>query len=119
MSYRTVQEPEFYQRVKDVLIEMTLRVDAPPRCVTGPGRSGAIASVYASHLLGIPFIPYRQKVPDKLRPVLVIDTATWTGATIRKATRLYGSDAIMLSCYHEPPMVRFWYESRALRTLQY
>lgn len=107
MSYRTVHEPEFKDRIKSVLVGV--RAGA----VTGPGRSGAIASVYASHILNIPFIPYRQKVPEKLYPVLVIDTAQWTGATIRKARRLYGDDAMMLAVYHEPPMVRFWYEARA------
>lgn len=107
MTYRTVQEPEFRERIKTALAGVAAR------CVTGPGRSGAVASVYASHILGLPFIPYRQRVPDKLRPVLVIDTAQWTGATIRKARRAYGEDAIMLTVYHEPPMVRFWYESRA------
>lgn len=107
MTYRTVHEPEFRQRVREAL----QGIEAA--CVTGPGRSGAVASVYASHILGVPFIPYRQKVPAKLRPVLVIDTAQWTGATIRKARRLYGDDAKMLTVYHEPPMVRFWYEARA------
>lgn len=106
--YRTVQEPEFRDRIKSVLAGMQVG------CVTGPGRSGAMASVYASHILGVPFIPYRQKVPDKLRPVLVVDTAQWTGATIRKARRLYGDDAKMVVVYHEPPMVKFWYERHAI-----
>jgi hypothetical protein len=107
MSYRTVHEPEFRERIR------TMLDGVQAGAVTGPGRSGAVASVYASHILGVPFIPYRQKVPDKLRPVLVIDTAKWTGATIRKAKRLYGDDAQMLTVYDEPPMVRFWYEARA------
>lgn len=107
MTYRTVQEPEFRERIRAVL------AGVEARAVTGPGRSGAVASVYASHILGVPFIPYRQRVPDKLRPVLVIDTARWTGATIRKARRLYGDDARMVVVYTEPPMVRFWYEKRA------
>lgn len=107
MTYRTVQEAEFRERIRTALIGISVKA------VTGPGRSGAVASVYASHILGVPFIPYRQPVPDKLRPVLVIDTAAWTGATIRKAQRLYGPDALMLTVYNEPPMVRFWYEKRA------
>lgn len=104
MSYRTVQEPEFRERIRACLDGVRAA------CVTGPGRSGAVASVYASHILGVPFVPYRQRVPEKLRPVLVIDTAQWTGATIRKARRLYGSDAQMVTVYNEPPMVKFWYE---------
>lgn len=108
MTYRVVQEPEFRARIRGALQGMEAKA------VTGPGRSGAVASVYASHILGVPFIPYRQRVPDKLRPVLVIDTAQWTGATIRKARRLYGQDAKMLTVYHEPPMVMFWYDRRAV-----
>jgi len=74
--------------------------------VTGPGRSGAIAAVYASHYLGIPFVPYRC---ISTGAPLVIDTAMQSGRTIRKAQRLYGNaDAICI--FHEPPRVRFWYE---------
>ena len=109
MSYRTVPEREFRERIRDAVSNLGTSV----RCVTGPGRSGAVASVYASHMTGLPFIPYGNKVPDKLRPVLVIDTARWTGATIRKAWRKYGDDAKVIAVYDEPPMVRFWYEARA------
>jgi adenine/guanine phosphoribosyltransferase-like PRPP-binding protein len=74
--------------------------------VTGPGRSGAIAAVYASHYLGIPFVPYRHKSHGT---ALIVDTAMQSGRTIRKAQRLYGNaDAIVM--FHEPPRVRFWYE---------
>lgn len=57
MSYRTVQEPEFRERIKAVL------AGVEAKAVTGPGRSGAVASVYASHILGLPFIPYKHPVP--------------------------------------------------------
>lgn len=107
MSYRTVTEGEFRQRV----YERLSGIDA--KAVTGPGRSGAVASVYASHILGLPWIPYGQPCPDKLRPLLIVDTADWTGATIRKAQRRYGQPSKIVSLYHEPPMVRFWYEDRA------
>lgn len=74
--------------------------------VTGPGRSGAIAAVYASHYLGIPFVPYRHKSNGT---PLIVDTAMQSGRTIRKAQRLYEqADAIVM--FHEPPRVRFWYE---------
>lgn len=112
MTFRTVQESEFRQRIREKLAGISAR------CVTGPGRSGAVASVYASHILRVPFIPYRQRVPDKLRPVLVIDTAKWTGSTIRKARRLYGQNAQMLTVYEEPPMVNFWYEHSARNGLE-
>ncbi len=82
-------------------------------CVTGPGRSGAIASVYVSHILKIPWIPQGQPIPDKLRPVLIVDTATKTGATLRKAGRRAGEPRHLLAVYPEPPRIRFWYEREA------
>lgn len=74
--------------------------------VTGPGRSGAIAAVYASHYLGIPFVPYKHFSHGD---ALIVDTAMESGRTIRKASKVYGgSDWIVM--FHEPPRVRFWYE---------
>ena len=74
--------------------------------VTGPGRSGAVASVYASHYLGIPFVPYKHK--SRGLP-LIVDTAAKTGRTIRKASKVYGcADWVVM--FQEPPRVRFWYE---------
>jgi adenine/guanine phosphoribosyltransferase-like PRPP-binding protein len=80
--------------------------------VTGPGRSGAVAAVYASHILGVPFIPYGQPAPAGLGRVLVIDTAIESGATLRKAGRRYAqADPVVMAVYHEPPRVAFWYEA--------
>lgn len=110
MTYRIVSEEELRARVAERLLGMDVKA------VTGPGRSGAIASVYASHYLGIPWIPYGQSCPDKLRPLLLIDTARWTGATIRKATVRYGPRVTVVTLFDEPPMVRFWYEDRAGNT---
>lgn len=110
MTYRTVPEAEFRERVNRVTQHI-----APDQygCVTGPGRSGAVAAVYTSHQLGIPFIPYGQEIPKNLQPVLVVDTATWTGRTIRKAARKYGpAIGAAFAYYKEGPgaMVKFWYE---------
>lgn len=83
------------------------------RCVTGPGRSGAVAAVYASHRLGIPFIPEGVKPPDTLRPVMVIDTASKTGRTLRRAVRRVGANGTLgLAVFTEPPRIRFWYEAQ-------
>lgn len=79
-------------------------------CVSGPGRSGAIASVYASHMLGIPWIPGDVQTPLHLLPCLVVDTARLTGATLRRAVRRAGEHARGLAIFQEPPRVRFWYE---------
>lgn len=84
------------------------------RAVVGPGRSGAVASVYASHLLGIPFLPYGAKCPEHLRPLLIVDTARKSGASLRRAERRYGGgDCVVVHVYDEPPRLRFWYERAA------
>lgn len=79
--------------------------------VTGPGRSGAIASAMASHILGVPFIPFGAKAPTHLGPLLIIDTARASGATLRRAERKYAdADPLVVACFEEPPRVAFWYE---------
>lgn len=88
----------------------------PFGCVTGPGRSGAIAAVYASHFLSIPFIPYGVDIPDKLLPVLVVDTARKTGKTIRKACR-QADTPFHVVAFAEPPRVKFWYEASSDRNV--
>ena len=83
--------------------------------VTGPGRSGAIASAYASHFMGIPFVPYKCKIPDS--QVLIVDTAIQSGRTLRKASRYYNdgvNDGPYLYVFQEPPRLRFWYEELSL-----
>lgn len=105
---RVVAEDEFNVRIRDILVDCPSDVGA----VTGPGRSGAIASVYASHILGIPFIPYGQKHPQHLGRLLIIDTARESGATLRKAARKYeGTTPLVIACFEEPPRVVFWYEA--------
>lgn len=110
---RIIAEPEFKER----LIAVLKRVDADGSigCVTGPGRSGAVAAVYTSHLLRIPFIPYGTKnVPRHLGKLLIIDTARESGKTLRRAVKQYealGLDVVSEACYEEPPRVAFWYES--------
>lgn len=103
---KIVSEEEFRELLQALLYS---EIPNTARSVSGPGRSGAIASVYTSHILRIPFIPYRQTVPEKLRPHLVIDTAALTGATIRKAAKQMETD-LSLVVFHEPPRVKFWYE---------
>jgi adenine/guanine phosphoribosyltransferase-like PRPP-binding protein len=99
-----VSEPEFASRIREVLAEHDL---TDVSYVTGPGRSGAIAAVYASHLLGIPFVPFGQKAPGD---VLIIDTARQSGKTMRKAMRRYET-LHGIAVYEEPPRVHFWYET--------
>jgi hypothetical protein len=112
---RIVSEAEFADRIRGLLTGD----DGKPATaygdvgsVTGPGRSGAVAAVYASHILHVPFIPYGAVVPTHLGRLLIIDTAMESGATLRKAERRYrDADPIVVACYHEPPRVAFWYEA--------
>lgn len=105
---RVVSEAEFAERIRLVLGDDP--GTASVGCVTGPGRSGAIAAVYASHILHIPFIPYGATHPAHLGRMLVVDTAIESGATLRKAARRY-EGAVVMACYEEPPRVMFWYEA--------
>jgi len=104
-DFRIVSEEEFKERILSVLTNMKVKA------VTGPGRSGAIAAVYASYILDIPFIPYGRKVAKDLQPLLIIDTAKYSGSTLLKASKLYNDVTTnIIWLYDEPPMVRFWYE---------
>lgn len=106
---RIVSESEFSQRLACILASTEM---SGVGAVTGPGRSGAVAAVYASHALRIPFIPYGAQNPAHLGRLLIIDTARQSGATLRKAARKYkDADPLVLACFEEPPRVAFWYES--------
>lgn len=103
-----VDPSEFATRLSQVLDQLPIDQIGS---VTGPGRSGAIASVYASHALGVPFVPYGSTVPVHLGRLLIIDTAQQSGRTLRKAERKYDHAApLAVACFHEPPRVKFWYE---------
>lgn len=86
--------------------------DVKAGAVTGPGRSGAIAAVYASYLLGIPFVPFGHHFPG---PLLLLDTVSQTGKTLRRATaklvRL-GNTVTVRSVYSQQERLRFWYENQ-------
>lgn len=111
-SWRVVSEAEFSETIKQTLNDPFYKTF---RGVTGPGRSGAVAAVYASHILGVPYITFKSTT-NKVSPLLLIDTATYTGKTMRKATNWYngfGVDVHPLALYHETPknLVKFWYEN--------
>lgn len=106
---RIIPEQEFRRRLATVLAcADTNGIGA----VMGPGRSGAVAAVYASHMLGVPFIPYGFPHPAHLGRLLIIDTARESGRTLRKAARKYEpAKPVVIAVYEEPPRVAFWYES--------
>lgn len=99
---RFVDELEF----SEVLCERLAIIECP-LFVTGPGRSGAVASVYASHFLGVPFVPYKCRVESK--GALIVDTAMASGRTVRKASRVYNNSPWIVA-FNQPPRVKFWYE---------
>jgi len=106
---RIITEEEFNERINAVLSDPSFNEVGS---VTGPGRSGAVAAVYASHILGVPFIPFKANAPWHLGKLLIIDTAMESGATMRKAERFYKEfDVVSMALWHEPPRVAFWYEA--------
>lgn len=104
---RIIGEDEFRARMAELLSGIL----EPVGSVTGPGRSGAVAAVYASHMLGVPFIPYGNPAPP-LGRLLIVDTARESGRTLRKAERRYSAaDPLVVVAFEEPPRVAFWYEA--------
>ena len=79
--------------------------------VSGPGRSGAIAAVYASYILGVPFVPEGYDIAPNLYPHLVVDTASKSGRTLRKYMRRKAT-SFGLAVFDETVTNRlyFWYE---------
>jgi hypothetical protein len=111
---KIISESEFRDRINEV-ITINFAAIAECNCVTGPGRSGAIAAAYASHITRLPFIPFG-KNGLKGSCTLVIDTAKESGETLKKAARKYVEyNPLVLWCYEEPPRVMFWYESQRYR----
>ncbi len=84
-------------------------------CVVGVGRSGAVAAVYASHALHIPFMPTIESIPSHMSEVLLIDTAQLTGKTMRKAQRKLernGKKVTPVTLFYEEKTHHiFWYEA--------
>lgn len=84
--------------------------------VTGPGRSGAVASVYASHYLGLNFKPHKAGNYDKDTKVLIVDTVEYTGKTLRKAEAWYkkrGLEVVVVFAVKETRghYYKMWYEN--------
>lgn len=115
MQPRIVSEPEFRRRMLSLLVTWPQDELATVGSVMGPGRSGAIAAVYVSHMLGVPFIPAGSRAPLHLGRLLLVDTARQSGRTMRKLARRYDTPhappPLVIVAFEEPPRVRFWYEA--------
>lgn len=105
-----VEEAEFAARMARGLRDIPVK----PDFVTGPGRSGAVAAVYASYVLGVPFVPWKAAPDMMARRVLVVDTASMSGATIRKAmsfySRLYDHSDSFVAFDEREKRHHFWFE---------
>ena len=99
---------EFETRAKEVLEPYRGKF----KSVTGPKRSGAIASVFASHYLGLVWFPYGREIPSILKPSLIIDTAIMSGRSLRRCKKMVGEDCEMVALFKEPPVVSFFYERK-------
>lgn len=102
-----VSETNFKQRMIEKMKTFNL---SQYKFVTGPGRSGAIASVYVSHYYNLTFINYKSNISDEFKSkVLVVDTAEKTGRTVRKAAKIYNNEYVTFFNGAELHHI-FWYE---------
>ena len=111
-TWEYVSEEEFRENLYVVLDQFQY---GQFEFVTGPGRSGAVASVYASHYLGIPFIPHKAGVYSRLTSGLIVDTARYTGGTLRKSANWHRNRGLSVETafvYAEDKghYFKFWYE---------
>lgn len=92
MPWTVVTHDQFEQRLVEVLQPLHGLFVA----VTGPGRSGALAAVYASHYLKIPYVvPKNTAMLERsLGKLLIIDTALYTGKTLRRLSNWYSNRGI-------------------------
>jgi len=109
-----ITEPEFRKYVRSLRGTFRPSSEDGPLFVTGPGRSGAIASVYASHLWGAAFLPFGEIADCPPGDILVVDTAQNTGKTLRKAAKRYPGSR-QVAFYREGEAgtgcrIHFWYE---------
>lgn len=113
LTHRTVLEPEFQEEAR---IQLAAEIFRTVDSVTGPGRSGAIAASYASHILGVPFLSYGVPPSSSVSHLLVIDTVWSTGGHLRRAMELYAPlvRTTSYALFREPPLIKFWFEREIL-----
>lgn len=104
-----VSENEF-----STLVGLAIAEEPMPDFIVGPGRSGAVASVYVSYRMHRPFVPYGHAGGPKGSTVLIVDTVSMTGGTIRKARARYERMGFVVRTLTIVPENRkrhhFWFE---------
>lgn len=109
MTWHILSEPDFWK----VFIPKLEGINAD--FVTGPGRSGAVASVYASHHLGIPYKPHKCGNYTEGETALVVDTVKYTGKTLRKCQKWYAKRGLKVVTVYgldeeQGHYYKLWYE---------
>ena len=113
MSWQFMSEQEWRRFFCDALEKLDKKDFS---FVTGAGRSGAVASVYASHYLGIPFKPHKAGSYVTDNSVLIVDTVEYTGKTLRKAKKWYQKKGLIAETAfaikeHKGHYYKMWYET--------
>lgn len=80
-----ISEADFIDRLKLVLEDPEF---SHAEWVTGPGRTGAMAAIYASHILNVSFVAYGHR-PKANGYVLVMDILNDNPRTMRRALKHY------------------------------
>ena len=87
---RHIGPAEFYVRTR--LLERMIRGYglAPFHCLFAVKRSGWVVGVQLSHYLDLPIFAKSEvdSLPDKFRRILIVDTVSWTGRSLRKSHSL-------------------------------
>lgn len=102
-----ITEPEFVTQLRETLADP---VYATVASVTGPGRSGAMASIYASQLLDIEYVPCGRE-PRTGGPILLIDVADTTMYGLNKLAKRYKDyDQVLCLVFEVEKSVPMWFE---------
>ncbi|MCD6119877.1 hypothetical protein J7K50_08595 [bacterium] len=87
---RHIGPAEFYVRTR--LIERMIRCNIPEpfHCLFAVKRSGWVVGVQLSHYLDLPIFAKSEvnSLPDKFRRILIVDTVSWTGRSLRRSHSL-------------------------------
>lgn len=106
-----ITEAAFQERIEEALADRHGKF----AWVMGPGRSGAIAAIYASHILNIPWVPYGF-LPRAKGKGLLIDIAHTNALCLNRAVRRYRTrETETLLLFHTPDAIPvLWFQCPAI-----